>query len=399
MLSFKTLDVVIGMVFVFLLVSTLCSALRELLEGLLKTRAAYLERGIRELLNDREGKKLVKSLFEHPLLFGLFAGDYDPKPYKERLDVLAVGRGLPSYIPARNFAVALLDIAGRGPQTDEVSADPTSAPLTVQSIRDRILNVENLQVRRALLTALDTSRGDLEVAVKNVEDWFNGSMDRVSGWYRRSTHWVVFWIAVAVVGALRIDTLQLVEHLYYDDRARAALVQQAEAFVDEAEPTKRSEGQEAAGGVEAGAKKVQGAKAAIDELRLPIGWHGFKKPKAAGDWFDLIFGLLITAVAATLGTPFWFDVLNKIMVIRSTVKPREKSPDEGSEDRQPRTPPAPVQLAGAAAMPAAAAPAPVQASTTVFLPRDAESEEDACGPHDRGETRDEDLPAAVGGVG
>ena len=42
----------------------------------------------------------------------------------------------------------------------------------------------------------------------------------------------------------------------------------------------------------------------------------------------------MTAFAATLGAPFWFDVLNKVMVIRSTVKPHEKSPEEASEDRQ-----------------------------------------------------------------
>jgi hypothetical protein len=46
-----------------------------------------------------------------------------------------------------------------------------------------------------------------------------------------------------------------------------------------------------------------------------------------------LVGWFITALAATLGAPFWFDVLNKVMVIRSTVKPKEKSPDEASEDR------------------------------------------------------------------
>lgn len=56
-------------------------------------------------------------------------------------------------------------------------------------------------------------------------------------------------------------------------------------------------------------------------------------------------GWLLTALAATLGAPFWFDVLNRIIVIRSTVKPREKSPEEGSEDgparrRRPRAAPA-----------------------------------------------------------
>src|SRR5207237_3183830 len=47
-----------------------------------------------------------------------------------------------------------------------------------------------------------------------------------------------------------------------------------------------------------------------------------------------ILGWLLTAVAATMGAPFWFDLLNKVMVIRSTVKPHEKSPEESSEDRQ-----------------------------------------------------------------
>jgi hypothetical protein len=46
----------------------------------------------------------------------------------------------------------------------------------------------------------------------------------------------------------------------------------------------------------------------------------------------------MTALAIALGAPFWFDVLNKFMVVRSTVKPREKSQEEGSEDRAPRGP-------------------------------------------------------------
>ena len=51
----------------------------------------------------------------------------------------------------------------------------------------------------------------------------------------------------------------------------------------------------------------------------------------------MLIGWLITAFAATLGAPFWFDTLNKIMVIRSTVKPTEKSLPEGSEDRKTKS--------------------------------------------------------------
>jgi hypothetical protein len=52
----------------------------------------------------------------------------------------------------------------------------------------------------------------------------------------------------------------------------------------------------------------------------------------AGDALVVLIGWLITAGALSLGASFWFDMLNKIMVIRNTVKPQEKSQIEGSKD-------------------------------------------------------------------
>jgi len=43
-------------------------------------------------------------------------------------------------------------------------------------------------------------------------------------------------------------------------------------------------------------------------------------------------GWLLTALAISLGAPFWFDMLNKFIVVRPTVKPKEKSPEEKSKD-------------------------------------------------------------------
>jgi hypothetical protein len=37
-----------------------------------------------------------------------------------------------------------------------------------------------------------------------------------------------------------------------------------------------------------------------------------------------VLGLLMTILAAMLGAPFWFDLLNKVTFIRSTIKPGEK---------------------------------------------------------------------------
>jgi hypothetical protein len=46
-----------------------------------------------------------------------------------------------------------------------------------------------------------------------------------------------------------------------------------------------------------------------------------------------VFGLFLTGLAISQGAPFWFDLLNKFMVIRSTVKPKEKSQEQPSKDK------------------------------------------------------------------
>jgi len=337
-MKLESLDLAIGMIVVFLLVSTLCTALREAIEAMLKTRAAYLEMAIRDMLDDKDGKELTAHLFDHPLLSGLFLGKYQPKPAVKKLWVLANGHGLPSYIPATSFAKALLDMAANG--TDGEQA--VGAEMTVEAIRARLMDPRtpmNGRVRRVLLHAIDTAQGDLEQAKKNLEDWFNDSMDRVSGWYKRSTQWVVFVIALVVTVMGNVDSIAIAKHFQQDEVARRAAVTSAEKLVGGGkEPTKEQ------------------AREVLQQLELPVGWSKTSVPKGS-EWYNRVLGLLLTAFAATLGAPFWFDVLNKVMVIRSTVKPREKSPDEFSEDRQ--APPAPVinaPPAAASASPSAAPP-------------------------------------------
>jgi len=80
---------------------------------------------------------------------------------------------------------------------------------------------------------------------------------------------------------------------------------------------------------------------------LPLGWkhpwHSYEDyfrvaPKdAIFSALTILAGWVMTALAISFGAPFWFDLLNKFMVVRSTVKPHEKSPEEGSEDRQTRS--------------------------------------------------------------
>lgn len=398
MFDSEILDVAIGVIFVFLLVSMICSAIREALEGWLKTRATHLEEGIRQLLHDRQAAGLARNFFEHPLIYSLYSGAYPaPQPDGRWPTALKRGRNLPSYIPSRNFALALMDLAARGPSTDEVSSDPATGAVTLDQVRVNLRYIGNPSVQRALLVAIDSAQGDFQKAVANVEAWYDSGMDRVSGWYKRSTQWILFGIAIVVTIALNVNTVAIAEYLYHQKAAREALVAQAQAAVRDPNFPDR------------GYSEIRTQVAA---LTLPIGWTRVQRdangaPMSANP-LEALAGWLVTAFAATLGAPFWFDMLNKVMVIRSTVKPHEKSGEESSEDRQTskdRTAPASTGQTQVPA-PAAAPPSPVTqpvpgpaapmvtAASTV-LPPDAV---DGCDVDITDFTDDEDLPAAEGGV-
>src|SRR5262245_31760206 len=162
MFGSKILDVAIGIIFLYIMISIICSAIREGIEAWLKTRAAYLEHGIRELLNDREAKGLVMYFFNHPLIDGLFSGEYKPGGSARRPGMFASGGNLPSYIPAKNFALALMDMAARGPDTEAVCNAQSAPAVSLDTIRSNISRLQNSKVQRVLLTAIDSAQGDLD---------------------------------------------------------------------------------------------------------------------------------------------------------------------------------------------------------------------------------------------
>jgi hypothetical protein len=113
MFGSNVLDVVIGLVLVYLLLSLVTTSIREALAGVWKTRARFLKEGIKELLGTgaEDGGPLLASFYQHPTIFALYRhGDKNP-----------------SYIPARSFSTALLDMAARGSDVTSVSQTGSEA--------------------------------------------------------------------------------------------------------------------------------------------------------------------------------------------------------------------------------------------------------------------------------
>lgn len=338
------LEVAIGLALVYLLLSLICTALQESIEAWLKIRASHLEKGLRVLLQDPDGKQLLQSLYNHPLINGLFRGDYDPDKVRSGATMRT---SLPSYIPASNFAIALMDTIVRGPV--DIGAGEKSPPpgceITIDSLRAAVDNSTTLSpsVRRIMLLALDSAKGDLAKAQANIESWFNSGMDRVSGWYKRQTQWVLLVLGIVITVVLNVNTLKVAEALYQSDTLRGVVVAQA--------------------GTVATDKTVSAAKVAdqtklLKELDLPIGWQKYEPvPVSSTSVKELLhivqsgfIGWLFTAFAISFGAPFWFDLLNKLISTRSSLKPSVKTSAAPAGDSVPPLPASPATPSGTAVM-------------------------------------------------
>jgi hypothetical protein len=427
MFDTSILEVAIGLTFVYLLLSLICSAVNEGIESVLKNRATDLERGIREIFNQEGGGELVAKFYNHPLISGLFRGPYGRSESKDMgFGDLLTPTNLPSYIPARNFAYTVIDLVLHPPAEPnaDVARDDAQAasrtpvistaalPVSMDALRSALRRtpIGDTQVGRALRALAEQAGEDVNVLRENVETWFNSAMDRVSGTYKRRTQWIIFVLGFLLTVFLNVNSVTIANRLTTDATLRSVVVAEAEGFASRPDAQKPD--------FEKNKKELQG-------LGLPLGWPNgmnvvapWNKDFRAWQNFLLpLIGWLLTAAAISLGAPFWFDVLNKFMVIRATVKPHEKSGEEGSEDRQPRAnlmypvpsgsrqPAAPdlARVAGAESRlptptsPVAQVPEPEVAADPDG--EDNESDLEGCDLGGTPETADEELPPTRGGVG
>ena len=302
MLGSQILEVAIGMVFMYLLLSLICSALGEWVASLVSLRAKNLKNGIQHILNDSQGIGLCKELYEHPFIRNLF----DPGKRVIRF-LLPKKEKEPAYIHPKIFAAALLDTI--------VPYDSTNSPKSFDSVRDSLTKIQNSEIKKTLLVLFDQAKGDLHTAQENVEHWFNESMEQVSVWYKKQSQLIIFLLALVVSFLANADTLMIADRLLHDATLRAYIVAAAEdtASNNPKLPTDTIE------------KKIKFINSELDKLNLPIGWvsrdgdaQGI--PSDFWGWIIKFVGIALTTVAVSLGAPFWFDLLNKLVNLRSEGK-------------------------------------------------------------------------------
>jgi len=384
MFGSSILEIVIGLVFIYFIMSLLCSALNEWIARIFAMRAKTLEAGILRLLS--EDKNLKEKIYEHPLVNGLSRkGWWESKlaakaakdksnqqpqgernqqhqdeskkkqPLLSKIPILnKTSSPGPSNLTARRFALVLLDTlmeAGRKKRiekgeavsdaftesldtTDKDKSKELQLTAKKEMLRDLQEGIEDQSpdVKRVLKGILDSVKAQVDqwdTAVTafrvSIESWFDDTMDRVSGWYNRKAKLIILCLAVAVSFALNVDTIVIANTLSQDATLRASVVAAAEVRAQQATP------EDGELDTTLGVDKY---REELSALALPILWSTEDgDPRSApgnfSGWVVKLLGLLITAFAVALGAPFWFDLLSKFVNVRTSGRQPAKTSEVG----------------------------------------------------------------------
>ena len=346
------LDIVISLAFIYLLYSLLATTIQEILAAyVLNLRAKVLELAIQRMLDDDTGNNLFSRAF------------YSTSIIKS----LAQAKGKkPSYLAARNFSKALLDLlkgSNTKPGEDFKKRIDLALDEKVGIALGNNIAVQSGETFEFIQSLWAEAHGDLERFKTLLEQWFDDTMNRASGWYKRKTQFILFFVGLAIAIIFNVDTIRIVQKLSRAPQLTAQIIQQADHFLkthpdldnelrQEVEQVDKLPQQDSAKSAEAVMKKYEDLKKRQDNLLkkadsllntdiknvnglIGIGiqsyeWQGKDCAGLVSCFLLSLMGWLITALALSLGAPFWFDLLNKLMKLRSsvqTVTQRSPSPD------------------------------------------------------------------------
>ena len=423
-------EVVIGLVFIWLVLSTATMQVGEWISNLLKWRSTDLEKTIQRMLGD-EG--LTRLFYDHPLIRSLSAdrlsrdtrpsyipsnqfstvllnviqnastesslllqGLYSLIPPLEHmgprtrrkqarleldrlLDLARLSTTVDGGQPMGNLMLAsvqkeVTDLGARYPelkaQTQAILEKADAQKMEIDGLLDTLpnaqipggdfdrvlrgtlaLRVTNPGLRltlSSLLMGIEEAGGDcLQILRTNIETWFNDSMDRLSGRYKRKAQWTTLLVGLVIAIVFNVDTINISNQLWREPVVRQAINANASQLLLQS-------GQSNPPAI---TDLVVALQNQFHNVSLPIGWTfsnraalagmGCSLAPGAGSAFGLawsggclqpvdtplastgwlwpvtkVAGLLMTGLAATQGSSFWFDVLVKIVNVRGAgIKP------------------------------------------------------------------------------
>ncbi|HNP47447.1 MAG TPA: hypothetical protein PKK99_00230 [Bacteroidia bacterium] len=331
-------DVAISMVFVYLLFSILVSAISELLQHWTRERGYFLYDSLYKIFADRHNLNYALLLYGHPIIDSKKQG----------------GKKYPSYIQSKAFAEALIDLiaqpalAGAIQQQNgqlfiaQLANADIRKPTNVHADFLEAVKGMNNSNLRILLASLAAQSESYEKLKENIILWYDDYMDTVSGWYKRKIIRRTQYIGLLVAFIFHVDTIFLVDKFWSNEILRSSVVLAAEKEVSNPELMREySVLRDSAIDKENNAfKNINEIKKISEQLALPIGMKQYEIRLANKstcnkllELFLIMIGCTLTGFALAYGADYWFNILGKLINVRSAVKPPSGDPSK-KEDKK-----------------------------------------------------------------
>ncbi|HET7217929.1 MAG TPA: hypothetical protein VFJ02_07765 [Vicinamibacterales bacterium] len=229
-------------------------------------RAKALHRSLNSIL----GPDLRRKLLTHPAIAGI-ALDESADVVTRRPLLWWSGRTPPNYLAPQSVAIALADIVRETPSPGD-------------------------RLERLLRSFKEGNHIDAEVLFR-LEKWFAEQMERTSSQYKRWTQLWTLLMAIALTGAFDLDAVRIVSELNRNTVLRTAIADRVSSEVS--------------------GKTLDQLDTSVRNLSgLPVGWT--QQRWAHLDPITALAGWFVSVVALGLGSPFWFDLVNKLVNLRQT---------------------------------------------------------------------------------
>jgi hypothetical protein len=283
------LNIVISLVFVYLLYSLFATIVMEIISSLFALRANNLKRALKTMLTNGD-QNFFDEFMEHDSLFKQLSGKMSGK------------RTPPSYINPKNFSLMMMNVL-------EKSSNGLSL------VEDQIETLPNGEMKDVIKMYFNEAESNIDQFKRNLEGWFNDIMDRASGWFKRRIKVILIIVGFFIAMAFNVDTLVIFSQLKNAEVA-SQVAENAALFIENMDSDQVAN-------IEGGQLNNEISK--LNQISLGLGWDGYfdEEGSLAAKLFFSILGWLITALAISLGAPFWFDLLAKLVNIRGAGQMKE----------------------------------------------------------------------------
>jgi len=316
------IETVISLALVFLTLAILASATQELIAAVLSSRGKVMKQMLVQLLAEdpkaKDGSALFQRVFGHDLINGIGTTNV-PWP----LSRLPSAAKLPSYVPARNMSMALIDTL----RAQAEKGGPAAA-----QVRAGIAALPDGAAKRALGALLADADNDIATFSQSVQTWYDDAMDRAAGLYKRNAQYMLLVIGLVLAVGLNVDALHAAGVLWQTPQMRSGAVAAANALV--ADCTSANPTSKLCPGTKTDAMATFGdAAGSAAKLPVPLGWDAARPTYATNGFVNALcraVGWLLTALAISLGAPFWFDVVSKFTNARGAGPKPARGDADGS---------------------------------------------------------------------